>query len=92
MSANVPIPTLERRLDEAAATTNAHETIDKGISARLTKEIDVPSSRASLEQRNEKEIIEHPNEVTQNAQKGVQKAEATALVWSKTALYAISAW
>lgn len=46
----------------------------------------------SLEERNERELLEHPDEVTQEAQVGVQKAEATALVWSKTALYATYAW
>jgi hypothetical protein len=46
----------------------------------------------SLEERNEREILEHPDEITQKAQVGVQKAEATALVWSRPALYATYAW
>ncbi|KAF4763374.1 hypothetical protein HAV15_000716 [Penicillium sp. str.  len=46
----------------------------------------------SLEERNERELLERPDEVTQEAQVGVQKAEATALVWSKPALYATYAW
>ncbi|KAH8702400.1 siderophore iron transporter [Talaromyces proteolyticus] len=46
----------------------------------------------SLEERNEREILEHPNEISQEAQVGVQKAEATALVWSRPALYATYAW
>ncbi|KAJ5153225.1 uncharacterized protein N7482_009703 [Penicillium canariense] len=46
----------------------------------------------SLEERNEREVHEHPDEITHNAQIGVQKAEAIALVWSKTALYATYAW
>ncbi|KAK4864421.1 hypothetical protein LT330_009949 [Penicillium expansum] len=46
----------------------------------------------SLEDKNERELLEHPDQVTQEAQVGVQKAEATALVWSKTALYATYAW
>ncbi|EED16028.1 siderochrome-iron transporter, putative [Talaromyces stipitatus ATCC 10500] len=45
------------------------------------------SDTLSLEQENEREIIEHPQDVTQKAQAGVQKAEAAALVWSKPALY-----
>ncbi|EKV10937.1 Siderochrome-iron transporter, putative [Penicillium digitatum] len=45
-----------------------------------------------LEERNERELLEHPDEVTPEAQIGVQKAEAAALVWTKTALYATYAW
>ena len=50
------------------------------------------SSRQSLEQRAEKEVQEHPDEITGDAQAGVQKAEATALVWSRKALYSTYAW
>ena len=49
-------------------------------------------SDLDLVDRNEKEIHEHPDEVTFDAQPGVQKAEAVALVWSKTSLYLIYAW
>jgi hypothetical protein len=92
MSVGVPDRALKHGLAEAVATTDAHENVDKGMSARTADEIQVPSSKASLEQMNEKEIIEHPDEVTHSAQNGVQKAEATALVWPKTAVYAIYAW
>lgn len=50
------------------------------------------SDTESLEQRNEREILERPNQVTQDAQPGIQKAEATALVWSSKALYSTYAW
>ncbi|XRM40407.1 Siderochrome iron transporter 2 [Aspergillus tubingensis] len=49
-------------------------------------------SRLSLEAQNEKEIEAHPDQVTKDAQLGVQKAEAAALVWSKKAVYATYAW
>ncbi|OAA63378.1 siderochrome-iron transporter [Niveomyces insectorum RCEF 264] len=50
------------------------------------------SSRLSLEERNEREVIVHGNEVTADAQLGQQKIEAAALVWSKRAVYATYAW
>lgn len=50
------------------------------------------SERNSLEARNEKDVMQHPDEVTSNAQLGVKKAEAAALVWSKKAVYATYAW
>jgi len=50
------------------------------------------ASSMSLEAREDKEIREHPDQVTQSAHLGVQKAEATALVWSKKAVYASYAW
>lgn len=46
------------------------------------------SDGLSLEERNEKEVQLHPNQVTVGAHLGQQKAEAAALVWSKKALYA----
>ncbi|CAI7571230.1 unnamed protein product [Penicillium viridicatum] len=57
-----------------------------------TRENQANGDTQSLEERNERELLEHPDEVTQEAQVGVQKAEATALVWSKPALYATYAW
>ena len=50
------------------------------------------SDTLSLEARNEKEIQTHPDQVTRDAELGVQKAEAAALVWSKPAVYATYAW
>lgn len=46
----------------------------------------------SLEARDEKEVQAHPDQVTADAQTGVQKAEATALVWPNWALYSVYAW
>lgn len=46
----------------------------------------------SLEERHEQQLREDPNGVTKGAQPGIQKAEATALVWTRTALYATYAW
>ncbi|KAJ5749040.1 uncharacterized protein N7511_010736 [Penicillium nucicola] len=42
--------------------------------------------------RAEKEIQEHPDEITSGAAAGVRKAEAVALVWGKKAVYATYAW
>ena len=53
---------------------------------------DTASERLSLDERNEREIEKHPNQVTKDAQMGQQKAEAVALVWSKGAVYATYAW
>jgi hypothetical protein len=50
------------------------------------------SDKLSLADTNEKEIVEHPDEITQSAQIEVQKAEAAALVWSKPAVYVIYTW
>lgn len=50
------------------------------------------SDNLSLEARNEKEVQQHPDEVTAGAQRGIQKAEAAALVWSKKTIFAVYAW
>ncbi|KAF2167611.1 hypothetical protein M409DRAFT_22412 [Zasmidium cellare ATCC 36951] len=50
------------------------------------------SDRLSIEAKNEKEVQQHPDQVTDGAQRGIQKAEAAALVWSKKAIFAIYAW
>jgi hypothetical protein len=42
--------------------------------------------------RAEKEIQEHPDQVSASTADGVRKAEAVALVWSKKAVYATYAW
>lgn len=53
---------------------------------------DLSSDNISLEARNEREVQQHPDTVTADAQLGVQKAEAAALVWGKPALLFIYAW
>jgi hypothetical protein len=50
------------------------------------------SDTLSLEARNEKEVQQHPDQVTRQADLGVQKAEAAALVWGKKTVYATYAW
>ena len=50
------------------------------------------SDTDSLEARNEKEVQAHPDQVTKDAQLGVQKAEAAALVWSQTAVRLTYLW
>lgn len=50
------------------------------------------SDNLSIEARNEKEVQQHPDQVTAGAQRGIQKAEAAALVWSKNTIFAIYAW
>lgn len=50
------------------------------------------SDTLSLEARNEKEVETNPDHVTANAQMGQQKAEAAALVWPKSAVYATYGW
>jgi hypothetical protein len=50
------------------------------------------SDNVSLEARDQKEVESNPNQVTADAQLGVQKAEAAALVWSKPAVYATYGW
>lgn len=54
--------------------------------------LDDTRERTSLEARNEKAIEQHPDEVTENAYRGVKQAEAAALVWSKKAVYLTYAW
>lgn len=39
-----------------------------------------------------KELAQHPDEVTEGAELGQQKAEAAALVWGRPALVGIYAW
>ncbi|KAF5964529.1 siderochrome-iron transporter [Fusarium coicis] len=42
--------------------------------------------------RNEQEVIQNGDHVTADAQIGIQKAEAAALVWSKKTVYVTYAW
>lgn len=50
------------------------------------------ADNASLEEKNEREVQQHPQEVTASAELGVQKAEAAALVWTKKTVYCTYAW
>jgi hypothetical protein len=53
---------------------------------------DATSDTLSLEARNEREVELHPDEITSDADLGVKKAEAVALVWPKKATYITYAW
>lgn len=60
-------------------------------------DVEIPSSpesgsRLSLEAANEKSIEQNPDQITDNAHAGVQKAEAVALVWSKKAVVLTYVW
>lgn len=50
------------------------------------------STDLSLEEKNEKEVMENGANVTADAPIGIQKAEAAALVWSKQTVYITYAW
>ena len=45
------------------------------------------NSTLGLEEQNEKETQAQPDQITADAQAGVQEAEAAALVWSKKAVF-----
>lgn len=49
-------------------------------------------SELDIIEQNEKEIAEHPDTVTKDAQAGIRKAEAAALLWSKPMLFLIFGW
>lgn len=59
-------------------------------------DVNVEQNRVSSDldnlDRSEKEIKQHPDQVSDEAASGVRKAEAVALVWSKKAVYATYAW
>lgn len=83
-----------------AVTSTEHEASPTGDDKK-ERDVEQPgvpesdinlSSRASLEEINEKQIQADPDHVTANAALGVQKAEAAALVWPKWALYATYGW
>ncbi|OAA40285.1 Major facilitator superfamily domain, general substrate transporter [Metarhizium rileyi] len=57
-----------------------------------TEDFSGGSDNLSLEEKNEREVQKHPQQVTANAELGVQKAEAAALVWTKKILYCTYAW
>ncbi|KAK9447406.1 siderophore iron transporter mirB [Limtongia smithiae] len=82
-----------------AISATANLSSSSGDENESEKNVDVPVTnvevdldRLSLEEKNEREVIEHPDEITPTAQIGVQKAEAMTLIWSKTAMYGTYAW
>lgn len=74
-------------------TRTAHDITQAGANEKETNvSVDTPSDTLSLEARNEKEILEHPDQVTQDAQLGQKKVEAAALVWSRPVVIATYGW
>lgn len=69
--------------------TDEKQATDQATSASASES---DNDNLSLEAQNEKEIQRHPDRVTADAHKGIQKAEAAALVWTKPVLYATFAW
>lgn len=80
------------RADRAPA--ESHPADPKGPQERVAPNSGSDSDPSDLDlfTRNEKEVEQNPDKVTQDAHLGVQKAEAAALVWSKPAVYATYAW
>jgi hypothetical protein len=74
--------------DRAPSETQSGEA--KEPQERVIQDSD--SSDLSLFARNEKEVEQNPDKVTQDAHIGVQKAEAAAMVWSKKVVYATYGW
>jgi MFS family permease len=77
-----------RKFGRDAVSSDAPRASEKSVDEAT----DSDSATLSLDARNEKEIELNPDQVTKDAQMGVQKAEAAALVWSRTAVYATYAW
>jgi len=73
---------------DAIDATGSPEYSKNGIDESLHSDSDT----LSLEARDEKEVQLHPNQLTAQAATGVKKAEATALVWGKKAVYLTYAW
>ncbi|EXJ90572.1 hypothetical protein A1O1_03675 [Capronia coronata CBS 617.96] len=80
----LPTHPIVRRASESAVQ-------DKNAGAETGAQIDTDSDLDPAAQ-NEKEIQLHPDQITADAQDGVKKVEAVALVWSKTAVYATYFW
>lgn len=73
------------------AGSNDVDHDNKGLPAAEVNS-DTDTSRLSIEALGEKEIEANPDQVTANAEPGVKKAEAAALVWPKWAVYGTYAW
>jgi hypothetical protein len=88
------INTIHLRKRPHIAAITGDTTDEKTESNAYGEGIATPSDSdtLSLEARNEKEVQQHPDEVTAQADLGVQKAEAAALVWGKKTVYATYAW
>lgn len=78
--------------ESPADTTEKSGSANPEVNNDVEQPYDSASSRLSLEQLDEKEVNAHPDQVTQGAALGVQKAEAAALVWPKWAVYCTYGW
>ncbi|KAJ5915846.1 hypothetical protein N7454_010987 [Penicillium verhagenii] len=66
---------------------------DSGAQEETGKEISaVPAGEESLEWHDEKEVQSHPDQINSNADIGLQKAEAAALVYTKKVVLGIYGW
>jgi hypothetical protein len=91
---------LSKRSADVPSPTSAHQDVEKAdqqhqqptVTADKYDSDTTNSDTLSLEARNEREIEQHPDQVTADAHIGVQKAEAAALVWGKPALVFIYLW
>lgn len=82
-----------RKADGAAGVVTGTETAERKDQEAGTYMTESDSdSSLDLADRNEKDILAHPDEITLGALPGVQKAEAAALVWSQKAVYCLYAW
>lgn len=76
--------------DDGITAVGAHDQTKHEEAGNYISETDMSS--LDLIDKNEKDIQAHPDQITAYAQPGVQKAEAAALVWSKTTVYLLYAW
>lgn len=81
-----------QHIHDAIVTSEPAEPKDTTEAPAAEAPPDYTSRKPSLEEQNEKEISEHPDQVTTDAQIGIKKAEAAALVWTKKAVYCTYAW
>lgn len=79
-------PTVVRDVHGPGLDTLEKDDVDVGVQSGSD------ADTLSLEARNEKEVRDHPDDVTSSAQEGVQKIEAAALIWGQKTVYAIYAW
>lgn len=75
-----------------AATTSATDSTQPASPAIPPHSSSTPSFGANGASDDEKEAERNPDRVTDQAGLGQQKAEAAALVWSRSAVFGIYAW
>lgn len=83
---------LTRGRNDRAVVEDLRPTLETEVKNEVNVEQNRVGSDLDNLDRSEKEIQEHPDQVSANAASGVRKAEAVALVWSKKAVYATYAW